>query len=1006
MKKLLRIAGVALLALTIGVFGCGDDDDPVAPVAPVAPPAPPPPPLVVTMAPASQTIGVGGTVVFAISVSGGVAGEAASWTCDSSDPSKATVTMTPAGCAATAVAAGGVTITAAVTKSGATVNTAAGLTITEDMAERATLFITSINDDDEVLSERVSVTLDVERGDQMLMQLSVLVDGVVAVSRTYGGGASVVAAAPEGEEGERAAQQAARAIVLSFNSEHYNTATGEPTYMNGEHTISAELMVASSDEPIKSGFHVREFGNGDAVHVTVTGLGEGVVSGKGQRWYGGPKAALEMTALPVLYSGGSAASVSVTLRAFCGADAATETSETSFTFTPECSATSNTAATDADLAGDSPVFVIADAVVATLSDDVFPLYLDFKGPEAPRFVVNPGMPAREGGWINGAVELAGQNKDTDATADAWLTYGAEDTGVGGYTAQLRYSTTTPRIVDGALAEDPSSAPTPPAVSKTDEVCFVASAVDDLGNVSKEPKAGQPCLTYEAYELRLTAFATADAGTNDDAKKEARANLLVGLRAGVDLTPPTIVFTASSSKADDNTGELRNYQVQVKDEKDGSGAHKTSPVLARLEIRNAKSKMICGDGDRTKTDLPGDESDLGVCESNSEGLTIDGALITTKGLPGLTADKDVGYYTMTAEAQDAAGNRSDPMSRVGLVDNKPPEVVFSVGGYDLKKALYPLNVFVTDNLSIREHYVSFDVASPPVTDLPTTFRIGSPVEVDAYNSDEFTKTLPATGLTLKAFRALQSTAVGGVPSAAPTAALANITVHARDQRKKQDGEEDYVSMMTTTENVGGVPSASQVYAEVSESDADEFTDAAATSFVTAGTAIETFTFDIVDTPQDYDQDDRISFEVTAAGFERDGKDEIDVADATDDRAEVKAIAFPSPFLRVDFYATNLVTGDATLGTEFRLIGSLAGTIFGKDDDVIDDSPEDGTDTERASVDRRITYTYTLGVSAAEAFKAVGGKSNYSGRVIAVGVSKVGVGLVAGGTMADHMVKISN
>ena len=214
MKKLLRFAGVTLLALTIGVFGCGDDETPVTPVTPVAPPAPPPPPLVVTMAPASQMIGVGGTVVFAVTVSGGVAGEAASWTCASSDPSKATVTITSAGCAATAVAVGGVTITAAVTKSGATVNTAAGLTITEDAAERAFLFIASIkdSDDDEVLSRTVNVELSVERGDQMLTQLSVLVDGVVAVSRTYGGGASVVAAAPEGEEGERAAQQAVRPL--------------------------------------------------------------------------------------------------------------------------------------------------------------------------------------------------------------------------------------------------------------------------------------------------------------------------------------------------------------------------------------------------------------------------------------------------------------------------------------------------------------------------------------------------------------------------------------------------------------------------------------------------------------------------------------------------------------------------------------------------------------------------------------------------------------------------
>ena len=64
-----------------------DDADPVAPVAPtvtvtVPPPTPTPTPLDVKMVPISQTIGVGGTVVFAVSVSGGVAGEAASWICD------------------------------------------------------------------------------------------------------------------------------------------------------------------------------------------------------------------------------------------------------------------------------------------------------------------------------------------------------------------------------------------------------------------------------------------------------------------------------------------------------------------------------------------------------------------------------------------------------------------------------------------------------------------------------------------------------------------------------------------------------------------------------------------------------------------------------------------------------------------------------------------------------------------------------------------------------------
>ena len=202
MTKLLRLTGVALLALTIVVFGCDDDADPVAPTVtvtvptPPTPPPPPPPPLAATMTPDAQTIGVGGIVVFAVSVSGGVAGEAASWTCASSDPSKATVSVVPVGCQATAVAAGGTSITAVVTKGGATTNAGAGFTITEDTVERAFMALALIEDSDddaEVLSGKVSVTLNVERGDETLMQLSVLVDGVVAAILPFGDISAVAA---------------------------------------------------------------------------------------------------------------------------------------------------------------------------------------------------------------------------------------------------------------------------------------------------------------------------------------------------------------------------------------------------------------------------------------------------------------------------------------------------------------------------------------------------------------------------------------------------------------------------------------------------------------------------------------------------------------------------------------------------------------------------------------------------------------------------------------------
>ena len=60
MTKLFRFAGVALLALTIGVASCGDDDDPVAPVVPVAPT-----PIVGTV---SGTVSVEGSGLEGVSV--------------------------------------------------------------------------------------------------------------------------------------------------------------------------------------------------------------------------------------------------------------------------------------------------------------------------------------------------------------------------------------------------------------------------------------------------------------------------------------------------------------------------------------------------------------------------------------------------------------------------------------------------------------------------------------------------------------------------------------------------------------------------------------------------------------------------------------------------------------------------------------------------------------------------------------------------------------------------
>ena len=87
------------------------------------------------------------------------------------------------------------------------------------------------------LKGRVNVALNVERGDQTLEMLSLLVDGAVVTSQSFGTSAGMTP--PEDE----AAEQAIHAFTLALGSHDHDRETGIPTYMNGEHTISAELQI-------------------------------------------------------------------------------------------------------------------------------------------------------------------------------------------------------------------------------------------------------------------------------------------------------------------------------------------------------------------------------------------------------------------------------------------------------------------------------------------------------------------------------------------------------------------------------------------------------------------------------------------------------------------------------------------------------------------------------------------------------------------------------------------
>ena len=644
--------------------------DPVDPVQPFS----------ATMAPESATVAVGSDAVFAINTSGGAADATASWVCSSSDDAIATATTTDAGCQATGVAGGGVTINAAVTKGEDSANLASQLTVTApDVGAPAFVLIARIEDDsrdtaeeDGTLSGRVEVDINIDRGDQTLEALSLLVDGDVVASQSFG-----AAASPPAE------QAAGNTITMSFNSAGYDD-YGHPDYLNGDHVISAELEIGvdmadgtRGHETISSNAITVEFDNTDFIGVSISGLGDGAMNpSSGQIWHGGPDVIPEITAMPVYYTGGSIPSL--TLLSFCGADSQTD-SEAPFSFTVECKSSFEQATI--------PTFTVDGDDIITKAKEV---YLDFKGPVAPHFQVNPGEPGeREDGWVNAAVDFLGEY-DEDKNPNGWLNYNDDDdeTGVGGYAVQLRFSTTTPSIVDGAREATPNALPT--EATKKDAACVIATAVDLLGNESKLPSAGDPC---------------AKAG---DYVADADGDYPGALRAGLDVVPPTIAFSGTSPTKNDRNLSSQ-FQLQVTDPDPGSkvglsGLH-AAPVLARVEIRNAKNEVICGDDSDTDMDLPGNENLRGVCENNAEGLTYDEVLdlVTTSGLP----TTNPAYYTLTAVGRDKAGNLSEPISRVALHDDGNNAVSLIGGTYDPGKAVHNLIVSVTDNFSIRDYYVALD-----------------------------------------------------------------------------------------------------------------------------------------------------------------------------------------------------------------------------------------------------------------------------------------------------------
>ena len=710
------------------------------------------------MAPSSASVAAGNSVVFAVNASGGVAGEAASWTCASSNTGIATVSVTSTGCQATGVAAGDVTITASVSKSGETVNVGAQLTVTEyteptaQPGDPAFIILASVKDNtenDDTLSGRVTATVNVERGDQELEEVALLVDGEVVASQSFGSDMDMGMAPPEDD----AAEQAVHAFTLSFNSAGYDD-HGHVDYTNGDHTISAtlEIGITMADgmhghETLSSNAITFEFDNDDAVHASVSGLGDGALNtSTGQVWHGGPDAAIAVTAMPVLYSGGDAAAV--TLRAFCGADAATD-SEAPYEFSPKCDKTYVTSAAK----GDSLTFSIGGDVVSKVVG-ADKLFLDFDGPGAPTFKPNPN--GREDGWINAAVGIT----STSSAKDSWLKKVGDDTnGVGGYLPRLRYAAKPSGAAVGSKAHAKAAVAAAastslPAENKTlNNYCVFASATDRLGNESALPKADDATCMAAGTPERVVGTDTTAATEYQKLLADESADLAnTGILAGVDLTAPTMEFLASALNADTTkiaTGDNGGWGVHVSDK---LGMAHSKPLDVSVNVRNAtKTTSLKRAKSATESSAhPDSFRVVPVTDGVGAGLRHN-IRITGSEASGTTAAKR-GFYTFSATAKDKAGNKSPAISRVALHDpTAPPKPGLFLtpkdgGGYNSI-------IVLTEDLSIKSYSTAVDlpVAIGDVTDPELVVPGGI---VDAYNAASLTTSETVQGTVNLPYKALQ------------------------------------------------------------------------------------------------------------------------------------------------------------------------------------------------------------------------------------------------------------
>ena len=598
----------------------------------------------------------------------------------------------------TAVSNGSATITAAATADPSVTGTLA-LTVRPLQQARVSIQkVTTVNTNTPVnfnnVAGQIDVTLNVDPGDEIVTKVDVLIDGVSACTRSL--------AASESQELRLAAafeEVQAVDVVCSINTGEFNTTTGVAKYFNGARTLSASASIAgppartitSSSQPItlnnQSGF-IAEVTNAN----TVSGPASAINPTTGLKWVQG-NVTLKLTA--VNYAGGGA-TVSQLSGSFLGKTFTAVTPAAGTQVFTIVFPNSNTPANPLNLVGyQTPVASAQSLPIitgSTLST----------GSTGATTILNIGTSAANLGLTpldSTRVDNVAPTVPAFTAAPLWVN--ATTTFAAGQLGTATIASTTDTGVDAVTAEFFTTAEGGTLTGATGSCDLTGTTAITTGNQLNAT------IVNTAYKVRVRYKDSLGNPTCSD---------LAGTGIGADFVAPANVtltgVTANQAFNVAATAQGTNY-VLASTGDNASGISATTPGIVSIVRVNSTGPNTCVIGTGT------------ACTANAQA----GSASITGGTTG------EGYYTLTAQMSDVAGNAAPtpPFSRLYLVDATAPVFTGNVGlaaQYSGNAAATFSNLNVSDNLDLNRLFGVVDYTAAGVSiEYPsqTIGAFGTPLE---------------------------------------------------------------------------------------------------------------------------------------------------------------------------------------------------------------------------------------------------------------------------------------